>query len=337
MMHIVKDINDIDSNTWSIFVKNHPRGNVFQTLEMYQIYSITKNYEPIFIALTNAKKEILGLLTAVILKEHNGFIGKFSSRSIIHGGPIVANNDLDILNLLLIEYNKIIYGKAIFSQFRNIWDWSISEKSIFIKNGFNLEDHLDLLHDLSINKEAIFSKIHSGRKKNIRRAEKNGLTFNEVIKEDDFLECLELIVKTYKRIKLPIPEKAFFMISFKNLTAKGILKTFSATYDKKIIGTRLVLCYKGLIYDWYAGSDDLYLDKFTNDFLPWKIMEWGCLNNYQTFDFGGAGKPNKPYGVRDYKLKFGGELVNFGRFEKTHHPFLMKLGMFGFKIYKMIK
>ena len=37
--------------------------------------------------------------------------------------------------------------------------------------------------------------------------------------------------------------------------------------------------------------------------------------------FGGAGKPDKPYGVRDYKLKFGGQLVNWGRFEKVHKPF----------------
>ena len=66
-------------------------------------------------------------------------------------------------------------------------------------------------------------------------------------------------------------------------------------------------------------------------------MEWGSNNGYKIFDFGGAGKPNLAYGVRDHKLKFGGELVEFGRFEKVHNKFLMKVGELGLKLYKFIK
>lgn len=336
-MQLITDINEIDPKSWSIFVENHPKGNVFQTLEMYQLHMISKKHEPILLALKNDKGEIIGLLIAVIIKEHNGIVGKLSSRSIIHGGPLVDKDNLEILDNLLHQYNKIIQRKAIYTQFRNIWHWSESEKKVFIKNGFYWEDHLDIIHDLTISKEEIFSKMHSGRKKNIRKAEKNGLDFNEVSTKEDFLECLKLITNTYKRIKLPMPGKDFFMNSFTNLKGNGILKTFSATYNHKIIGTRLVLCYKGLIYDWFAGSDDNYLDKFTNDYLPWKILEWGCLNNYNSFDFGGAGKPNIPYGVREYKLKFGGELVEFGRFEKIHNRLLKRIGNIGFSLYKYTK
>ena len=64
---------------------------------------------------------------------------------------------------------------------------------------------------------------------------------------------------------------------------------------------------------------------------------WGIDNNYEIFDFGGAGDPNKPYGVRDHKLKFSGELIEFGRFEKIHKPLMMKISKFGLKIYKKIK
>ncbi len=91
-----------------------------------------------------------------------------------------------------------------------------------------------------------------------------------------------------------------------------------------------------MIYDWYAGADDSYLEYRPNDILSWSILKWGIKNNYEVFDFGGAGKPNVPYGVRDYKLKFGGELVNFGRFEIIHKPSVFKSGKIGLHIYKKI-
>ena len=58
---------------------------------------------------------------------------------------------------------------------------------------------------------------------------------------------------------------------------------------------------------------------------------------YCLFDFGGAGKPNVPYGVRDHKLKFSENLVEFGRFEKIYHPLLYKFALLGLRLYKIIK
>jgi lipid II:glycine glycyltransferase (peptidoglycan interpeptide bridge formation enzyme) len=134
-----------------------------------------------------------------------------------------------------------------------------------------------------------------------------------------------------------MPDKGFFNTSYNELAQKGILKTFVAIFDNQIIATRMVLCFNQTIYDWYAGASEKHMDKYPNDFLPWKIIEWGIENGYKTFDFGGAGKPGVPYGVRDFKMKFGGGLVEFGRFEKVHKPLLMKMGKFVMFIYKKIK
>jgi len=39
-----------------------------------------------------------------------------------------------------------------------------------------------------------------------------------------------------------------------------------------------------------------------------------CRSSGMTeFDFGGAGHPDDDHGVRDFKAKFGGELVDYGR------------------------
>ena len=51
----------------------------------------------------------------------------------------------------------------------------------------------------------------------------------------------------------------------------------------------------------------------------------------------GAGKPNEDYGVREFKSKFGGELVEFGRFERINNHFLYLIGKTGLKILKKFK
>jgi lipid II:glycine glycyltransferase (peptidoglycan interpeptide bridge formation enzyme) len=145
------------------------------------------------------------------------------------------------------------------------------------------------------------------------------------------------VESTYNRVKLPMPDRTLFTESYQQLSKQNILKTFVAVSKKEIIACRMVLCYGDVVYDWYAGASDKHLDKYPNDFLPWKVMEWGSLNGYKYFDFGGAGKPNMPYGVREHKLKFGGELVEFGRFEKVHKRALMKIGELGLIFYKYIK
>jgi lipid II:glycine glycyltransferase (peptidoglycan interpeptide bridge formation enzyme) len=51
----------------------------------------------------------------------------------------------------------------------------------------------------------------------------------------------------------------------------------------------------------------------------------------------GAGKPDEAYGVRDFKAKFGGKLVEHGRFLFVCKPLLYKIGILGVKILKKIK
>lgn len=335
-MSICLEINNINKCDWADFVKNHPQGNIFQSPEMYQVYQKTKNYEPVFLAVTDDKNEVLGTLLAVIQKEHGGFLGMFSARSIIIGGPLIKDNNLDVLSFILDAYEKEIKGKAIYTQIRNMFDQSWA-KDLYASRFFQYEPHLDILHDLEKPVSEQFDSFHSGRKKNIRRAERAQLEFTELHTEAEFESALSLIEETYRRVKLPMPDKSLFLESYNQLKDNKIFKFFAAILDNEIIACRMVLCHNGMVYDWYAGASNNHLNKYPNDFLPWKVMEWGSLNGYKSFDFGGAGKPNVPYGVRDHKLKFGGELVEFGRFEKVHNKLLMNFGRVALKIFQWIK
>lgn len=332
---LLTEIDKINRKKWSDFVFNHPDGNIFQSPEMHEVYEKTEKYEPVFLAVKE-NNDIFGILLAVIQKEHSGFIGKFSSRSIIWGGPLLKDNNEKVLDLLLKEYNRKIKKKAIYSQFRNLWNWGDLRKSFEI-NGFTFEDHLDIFFDLNYSEEDLLMQMHKQRRHNVRRAKNKGTVFTEITNIDGIKQSYQLVKETYKRVKLPVGDEDFFLTAFEVLYQKKMARFFGAYHLDKLIGVRVVLCYKDLVYDWYAGSSYKDTNKYPNDFLPWEIMLWSKNNGYKVFDFGGAGKPGVPYGVRNYKKKFGGEFVNYGRFEFIHKPILMKIGKVGLKIWKKLK
>lgn len=328
----------INKEEWDEFVCNHPHGNIFQIPEMYEVYQNTKKYEPVFLAVVNGKGEIAGTLLAVIQKEHDGILGVFSSRSIVWGGPLVVDDDPEILDKILKEYNNIIKRKAIYTQFRNLWDWG-NAKNVFIENGFEYEDHLDVIFDLNKSEDELLNEMSRNRKKGIKQSYKRGISIKKIDLTDEgmFTKSYDIISDVYNRIKIPMPDLSFFKNAIYELHDKNIILALGAFINGELIGVRIVLCYKNMIYDWYAGAKDEYLKYRPNDVLPWEVMKWGVNNGFDVFEFGGAGKPGVPYGVRDYKLKFGGELVNFGRFEKVYKPLLMELGKIGLNLYRKFK
>jgi hypothetical protein len=51
----------------------------------------------------------------------------------------------------------------------------------------------------------------------------------------------------------------------------------------------------------------------------------------------GAGKPGSEYGVRDYKIQFGGELIEYGRYIRINQKLLYHIGRKVIEINKKLK
>jgi lipid II:glycine glycyltransferase (peptidoglycan interpeptide bridge formation enzyme) len=137
-------------------------------------------------------------------------------------------------------------------------------------------------------------------------------------------------------VKVPLVDISLFESAFQHLVPHGLAKFFVARYEDNYIGARAVLLYKDRIYDWYAGASVDMLSFYPNECLVWHILKWGIENKYSIFDFGGAGKPDKPYGPREFKRRFGGELVNYGRNVCTYSRGKTKIAEIGFKMYRIL-
>lgn len=323
-MKIITDPNVIDRKKWSSFVRNHPRGNVFQTPEMYDVFLHTLNYHPmVFIA--EDELSVKGVLLAVVMNNGHCLLRLFTARSIIIGGPLASDNQDEIIKQLMVEYKKCLPRHVIYSEIRPVFDLSDSS-GMLMEVGFERKGHYNVLIVLQKSVDELYKKVRKERRRHISQAERAGLRFSEVFEKDSIYSIVRLIKETYIRKHVPLSDASLFYNAARYMPQN--IRFFAVHKDDDIIAGQVALCYNGLVYAWYTGSDEKSLNLRPNDLLMWRFIQWANENGYNSFDFGGGGEPGVPYGVRDYKMTFGAELFDFGRYELIHRPVIYKLGRF---------
>ncbi|MBK7682620.1 MAG: GNAT family N-acetyltransferase [Bacteroidetes bacterium] len=326
----------IRKSGWKEYVLTHLDGNFFQLPEAFELFQHVPGYTPsVFAALDNNGK-IAGILVSVLQQEPKLY-AQLTSRSIIWGGPLVDNNE--VCEILLKQYQDTVGKKAIYTQFRNTFD-TTKLKSSFQKANFNYLEHLNfLVHTKAESLEQLLAAMSKSKSRQIKK----GLGSAEIIetnREEDINDFYLLLQKLYKeKVNKPLAPKEFFDFFREQLVPNGLGKFLLIRYEGKIIGGIVCPIFPGkAIYEWYiAGMDKEYKDQFPSILSTWAAIAEGQKMGLKHFDFLGAGKPDADYGVRDFKAKFGGELIQYGRYEKIHKPLLMKIGILGLKLLKFIK
>jgi serine/alanine adding enzyme len=321
---------------WDSFVEVHPEGTIFQTSHYFRIFEKQNAFKPVAVLVKDGAQNVTGVLSGIIQYQLPSPFKNRTSRCIVIGGPLVLNNDAGLMKIILESFDKLISNKVIYTQFRNLFDMH-SGISSFAEFNYTFTDHLNILVDLTRPEEILWKEIHKQKRYEIRRAGREGLSFKPITTTDELESSYNLLSKIYKRIKLPIFPFQVFQNAFNSLFPKEMAAFWGAYLEGKLVGTMYTLCYKGRIYDYFAGSDSIHYNKFPNSLIPWEVMRWGKSSNMTLFDWGGAGKPGIPYGVRDYKEKFGGKLVSFGRFEKIHKPVLFQVAKSAFTLFRHLK
>lgn len=333
-MTVITD--NFDDTEWDQFVIDHPHGNIFQTSYMSKVYEKANKYEPVrLMARDEDSGTILALIQGSVICEMKGMLSSFTSRSVIQGAPLFVDSERGrkAVQELMVRYNDLIKNKIVYSQIRNMWDIS-NCREIMDEQGYEYEEHLDFLIDLGRSENDIWSDIQKSRRKGINRAERDGIVVRNIENKNELDLCYDLVLDTYNRFKIPIADISLFEAVYDDLSGTGLADFFIAYKDEEAVGARITLNYKDMVYDWYAGSRQ-GID-YVDEALVWHILKTNA-GKYKVFDFGGAGHPDKPYGVREFKRRFGGEMVNYGRYEKVHSALRKKVAFTGLSLYNKLK
>jgi CelD/BcsL family acetyltransferase involved in cellulose biosynthesis len=331
----VKIVQFLEETIWRRFVAEHLGGSVFHTPEMFQVFARTKGHQPaMWAAVDSDGQRVLALLLPVQITLIGGLLRRLTTRAVVYGSVLCEPGPAgtEALAVLLRTYVQEVGREVLFTELRNLSDLSPIQSTL-TDCGFVYEGHLNYLIDLDRPVEEIMQGIGARTRKNIRRGLRRGeVVIEEIVTREQIPLCYGVLRKTYAAARVPLADYSLFEAAFDILYPRGMIRFVLARVGDAWAGTSVELLYKDIVYGWYGGVDREYSDYAPNELLMWHILQWSAEHGYRTYDFGGAGKPDEEYGVRDFKAKFGGELVSFGRNTYTHAPWMRWVSEQGYRL-----
>lgn len=335
-MKILTNYNDIDRSAWQQLVSNSSTDTWFQTPEAYEFYaSLPNEFEP-FVVCVPERAVCVGYVTV----EKNHVKQFFSRRAIIIGGPSLADDcSDDEVELLLSTLVAKLKSKAIYIETRNFNDYS-RWRSVFEKNGFVYEPHNNFHIDTKSFAgntgdygTVVAGLMGKGRVRDIKTSFRDGAVVIDtpsLSQIKDFYAILKNLYET--KVKTPLFSFDFFKTLYEHKDGRFIL----VLLNNEIIGGTICVAQEGkCLYEWFvAGRDGEWKSIFPSSVATYAGVRYAAEHNMPRFDMMGAGTPDQAYGVRDFKARFGGELVEHGRFKKLCSPLLYKVGCLAVKLLK---
>ena len=352
---------DIDPQQWQALIDRSPYATWFQTKEAYEFYAaLSSELIPFAFGIEECRGDeamrqlgdkdgdrLVGVIVGYITRERNAIKQYFTRRAIIIGGPVIDEDaTAEEIAALLNAVKKLQRSdlqpagrstatrstglSPIYIETRNFHDYS-KWKSVFEANGFAYQPHYDIHVHCNAQHQMSEQRIRQ-----VKKALKNGATICEAQSEQEIRDWYQILSQLYReKVRTPLFSEEFFLRFYRN----GVGKYLLVKYQGKIIGGMMCPILEGkAIYEWYVcGMDEEYREQYPSVVATHAAIEYAKQNNIPLFDFMGAGEPDVPYGVRDFKMEFGGELVEHGRFLCVRKPLLYWIGKIGVKWLKQYR
>jgi len=326
-------VRTLERDRWSAFVARHPDASIFHTPEMHEVFASTRLHRPSVWATVDGAGAVRALFTPVTIAVLGGPFRTLTTRSVAFAGPLVWPDATDPrpLEVLLRAYGRGAPRSSIYTEIRNVTDGGDLEASL-TAHGFRHEAHLNFLVDLQGDEDAIWGRIAQSARRNIRKAGRMGVTIEDATDVASVEAGYALLNEVYRRIRVPLPDVSLFLAAHRILRPLGRFQILLARSGDEPIGVLTLLFHGGVVTYWYTGTLREHAALRAGDLLVWKAIEAGRASGCRLLDLGGAGRPDEPYGVRDFKAKYGGTLVDHGRDVWRQAPFRMRIATTGYEL-----
>ena len=341
----IRTYSEIDKQNWKSLVETSPVATWFQTDEAYRFYQSVNDMCAFAYGVVEEDK-LVGVIVGYTTQEKIKFKQYFTMRAIIVGGPLLAEDiSNEALAALLMAIRQLgdkakgkknskaeplastpytLHSTPIYIETRNLHDYS-RWKSVFEANGFEYQPHLNIHVTCNVT-----HSMSDPRIRQVKKAFKNGVEIAEAQSEQDIHDWYQILKQLYRtKVRTPLWSEEFYMQFYRS----GVGKYLLVKYNGKVIGGMMCPVFNNkAIYEWYVcGLDEEYRELYPSVMATYAAIEYAKKYKIEIFDFMGAGKPDIPYGVRDFKMEFGGELVEHGRYVCVQKPMLYRIGKWGVK------
>jgi lipid II:glycine glycyltransferase (peptidoglycan interpeptide bridge formation enzyme) len=185
-----------------------------------------------------------------------------------------------------------------------------------VKSPRNTFAKKNILLDLNQDEGEILKNMHTKHRYNIGLSRRKGVEVREAQSTEDFELFYRLLRDTAERQKYLIHPFTYYQKIWEILHPKGMCRILTAYYQNEPLASWMFFVYDGVLYYPYGGSSEKHRNLFASTLLAWEGIRMGKEEGLKVFDMWGAADDitdkNDPwYGFTNFKLKFGGRLVEY--------------------------
>src|SRR5258708_6167996 len=189
-----------------------------------------------------------------------------------------------------------------------VYSWPALELSPFSAQGFRRRElQGNVVLDLTQGANALFQQFSKDRRRNIRFAEKHGITIRLATNRQDFLHAYDVYLAWHdsERKALTGERRTFEHFEAAQLLGKN-RRLFLAELGGKVIAINMFRFYDGGLLESAANySLEEFLHLKPNDLLQWKGIEWACAQGLRRHSLGAS---------HPFLIRFGGTVVPIIRY-----------------------
>lgn len=300
------------------FTKGFSFPNYFHSYAHFLGAKANPSTQPEFFLALDNEGNIKGLALVVTHRATEIILKSVTRRTVLYGPPLASDINIEkgIIDFILDYVKK----RHLFLQFR------INNDQHPVLNTFNgvfsAQDYLNVFVYNEGGSKA-WESLSRSKRWQVRKNIAAGVSIAEAQTDEEFNQWYTILKRLYdNKIKKPVPPKGFFSALIQASTEQNSTRLLVVKYQKNVIGGILLpISGKRAVHEWYVcGMDEEYKSKniFPSVMATWGAIDYTVQNQFEFFDFMGAGRPEIPYGVREFKERFGGELINVVRY--THFP-----------------
>lgn len=315
----VKDIQDnsvlfrnpLLGDSWDDEVRKMPEAGFFHSKAWAAVLAETYGYNPLYMC-SFEKDRMTGLMPLMQVKPLPSLQRGVSLPFTDYCDPLCGRHDFDnFFNAACITGAKKNWRYLEIRTAKQLLDNEPSYASFF---GHTL--------DLSEGTKSIYNRLHSSCKRNIKKAEREGVKMKIGNSWEDMQAYYRLHCMTRQRQGVPPQPIKFFKSIHDHVISKGHGIILSAEYRGKRIAGNVCFHFDDKAVYKYGASDRNCQDVRANNLVMWEAIQY-CLNNdFGSFCFGRTDIEDA--GLRRFKLAWGATetIIRYYRYAISEKAFI---------------
>ncbi len=310
---VVQRFDPLTDPRWEVFVSRHPRASVFHSSAWLNAIHLTYGYSVVGYTTTNGSEP---LTNAVIFCRVTSWL---TGRRLVslpfcdHCEPLIDRQE-DMAAILSALEEELRVEKWNYLELRSFSPLLAPSSLCLTTTQYSFHE-IDLTPSLP----DIFASFHKDSiQRKVRRAEREGLGYEEGTSDKLLSEFYNLLTTTRRRHHVPPQPKLWF----ENLRAcfKDAFKIRIARKDGKALAGMITFRHKDTIVYKYGGSDSRYNNLGPMHLLYWKTIQDGKGLGLRFFDLGRTDAGQS--GLITFKNRWGAKQrsLTYSRFALQEYP-----------------